>query len=285
MVLPDKKTVINTTTRVPVVFRKKFTTTAPSKLRLVVKMLYDNMAYLYIDSTWIALNHINPDINRFIQKFRPELSGLVSLPATFNFSYNASFYAGDINNLVLPPGNHTIKIELFNNAYELGCIIKGMLISDEKIFCTEPVKDPQAELAGMLIFRDKKAFPKSKVADTLYSGLMQSAKTGYWINNMVKDDRDLISPDTLFLNKGEKINVTPLYVTEFYDGSKDSVYTRGTVKKIGPKATIKRWGRTFIFDAFVRGTYYLELDYEKKLNAIHTTAPTADKYTRIIKVK
>ena len=62
-----------------------------------------------------------------------------------------------------------------------------MLVSDEKVFCGEPVKDPQAELADILIFRDKKAFPKSKVADTLYAALMQSAKTGYWINNLIKD--------------------------------------------------------------------------------------------------
>src|SRR4029077_17576387 len=47
MVLPGRKTVINTTTRIPVVFIKKFTTTAPSKLKLILKMLYDNMAYLY----------------------------------------------------------------------------------------------------------------------------------------------------------------------------------------------------------------------------------------------
>ncbi|MEO5891580.1 MAG: hypothetical protein ABIQ31_15115 [Ferruginibacter sp.] len=288
MVLPDKRTVINTNTRVPVVFIKRFTTVAPSKLKLIVKMLYDNMAYLYIDSTWIKLNHRNGDVNRFIKKLRPELSGFVSIPATFNYSFNASFYAGDFYNLVLPKGDHVIRIELFNNAYELGCIIKGILISedDEKIFCGAPVKEEQAELESILIFRDEKAFPKNDIADTLYGELMQSVKKGCWINNLVRENLDLVSHDTLFVKKGEKINMTPAYVTEFYNGEKDTVYAVGSLKKIGsPKAVSKKWERSFVFDALTRGNYQLEINCETPADARHKTPGLINKYSRVVCVK
>ncbi|MEP7142125.1 MAG: hypothetical protein ABI707_04600 [Ferruginibacter sp.] len=287
MILPDKRTVINTSTRLPIVFTKRFTTIAPSKLKLMVKMLYDNMAYLYIDSTWIILNHKNPDINRFIKKLQPELSNLVSIPALFNFSYNASFYAGDFYNLVLPAGEHIIRIELFNNAYELGCIIKGMLISGngEKIFCAPPIENWQSELESILLFRDQKAFPKNKIADTVYAALMRSVKTGHWIDNMITGDRDVMSQDTLFMKKGDKINVSPAYITEFYNGNTDTVYAGGSLRKItAGKSLIKQWDKTFVFDALVRGTYWLEINCEFPADDKHTDPNILNKYARVIKV-
>lgn len=246
------------------------------------------MAWLYIDSTRITLNHPNPDINRFIRKLEPEFSGFVSLPGTFNSSDNASFYAGDFHNHVLPAGDHIIRIELFNNAYELGCIIKGMLISsdEEKIFCNAPIKEEPSELSSILIFRDKKAFPKSRVADSLYAALMKSVKGGFWINNLVQGDKDLMSHDTLFLKKGEKINVTPLYITSFYDGKKDTVYARGNLRKItNAKAVNKQWNETFDFNASLSGNYQLEINCETPADADHTPPNRVNKYARIIKVK
>ena len=45
MILPEKRKVINTVSRLPIVFIKSFTTTAPARIKLFVRMLYDNMAY------------------------------------------------------------------------------------------------------------------------------------------------------------------------------------------------------------------------------------------------
>lgn len=250
-------------------------------------MLYDNMAYLYIDSTWIKLNHRSPDINRFIHKLRPELTGFVSIPALFNYSYNASYYAGDFYNLVLPAGDHTIKIELFNNAYELGCIIKGMLISEDgkKVFCNPPMVEEQAERASILLFREDKAFPKNKTADTLYAALMNTVKVGYWIDNFLQDGRDLVNNDTLVMKRGERIDVVPGYVTMFYNGNKDTAYVSGGLKKIGDaKAIKKRWDKSFIFDATARGNYLLEITCETPVNDNRRAPNLVTKYARVIRV-
>lgn len=285
MILPNKKTVINMSTRLPVVFTKKFKTIAPSKLNLLVKMLYDNMAFLYIDSTRISLNHNNADVDRYIKKLTPEFSGFVAIPATFNFSYNASFYAGDFYSQTLPAGDHVIKIELYNNAYELGCIIKGMLFSadNRKIFCSSQLHDGPAELESILLYRDKKTFPENKVYDTIYDAFMKTVKTRYWINNSWNDNQDITSNDTLYVKKGEKISVTPAHVTRFYNGNTDTTYASGRLRRLsGTKPFTRQWEKTFVFEA-LPGTYLLEISCITPAGPAPGTTP--GDYKRIIKVK
>jgi hypothetical protein len=287
MLLPEKRKVVNTVSRFPIVFIKEFTTTAPAKIKLFVRMLYDNMAYLYIDSTRIPLSHHNADINRFIKEIRPELSSFVSIPATFNYSYNASYYAGDFFNLVLPAGNHTVKIELFNNANELGCIIKGMVISsgNEKIF-SRPLEEESIARAGILIYKDSSAFPESNFGDSLYNGLRQAAKGGYWLNNLLTVEQDFISNDTLYLKKGDKINITPSYVTEFRNGNKDTAAVWGMFGKVtAANIPKKRWDKSFTFNATTPGTYALEITCESPADEARKQAMLVDKHVRIIKVR
>ncbi|MEO6722144.1 MAG: hypothetical protein ABIN67_17390 [Ferruginibacter sp.] len=288
MLLPEKRKVVNTVSRLPIVFVKEFTTVAPAKLKVFIRMLYDNMAYIYIDSTRIPLNHPNPDVNRFIKEIRPELSSFVSIPATFNYSYNASYYAGNFFNLTLPKGNHIIKIELFNNANELGCVIKGMMIAanEEKIFTSKPTVDEELERVGILVYRNDKAYPENHFSDSLFYALMHTVKGGYWIDNLLAADRDLISNDTLYIKKGEKINITPAYVTEFRNGNKDTAAVWGTLKKITRANTPKKqWDKNFSFIAVTPGFYSLEITCESPADAVRKAPDLVAKYTRIIKVK
>ena len=286
MILPEKRKVINTVSRLPIVFTKEFTTTAPAKLKVFVRMLYDNMAYIYIDSTRIPLNHHNPDINRFIKEIRPELSSFVSIPATFNYAYNASYYAGNYFNLTLPKGNHIIKIELFNNANELGCIIKGMIIAanNEKIF--KPSTDEELDRVSIMVYKNEKAYPENNFGDSIFNDLMNTVKGGYWINNLLTADQNIISNDTLYMKKGEKINITPAYITEFRNGNKDTAFVWGSFRRIVKANTSKkRWDNSFAFNALTAGNYSLEITCESPADAARKAPSLVNKYTRIIQVK
>lgn len=288
MVLPDKRKVINTVSREPLVFIKRFSTNAPSRVKLLVKMLYDNMAYLYIDSIRIPLNHKNPDINRFIKEISPELSSFVSIPATFNFGYNASFYAGDLKDYVLPAGDHVFKIELFNNANELGCIIKGMLVSGdgEKIFCGLPAVDEEKERAGVLIYRDEPAFPGNKTADTLYQTFLNSVKEQYWTDHLLADSQQIVSTDTLHLKRGDKVHITPRFITLFQNGKMDTSTIKGKLWKTTPANSAKKeFNDNFVFEALARGYYQLEMNFESPVDGSGLIPAKTHSCTRIIQVK
>ena len=287
MILPDNRKVINTASRLPIVFIKNFTTTAPTKVKLLVKMLYDNMAYLYIDSLKIPLNHNNADINRFIKEIKPELSSLVSIPTTFNDSHHASFYAGDIHNLILAAGDHTMKIELYNNANELGCIIKGMLLSgdNEKVFCATPIA-ADTSFADILVHQNINAFPRNAMAGKLYDSLMGTVKNSYWVNHLLPDTQNLISNDTLFIKKGEKINMMPAFVREFHNGSRDTIPVWGKLKKLNAsKQKPVHWNKTFAFAANQPGRYSLEINCGMPEDTENIAKFTTQIYHRIIYVK